>query len=82
MVVQPASVAARTAERAWAWTQTRLPSFFASSQAALIWASLKVCPPPSRTLLEAKILIRSAPSATDLRTNCRTWSVVSFVSIS
>jgi hypothetical protein len=60
----------------------RFPNVFASPQAAVICASLSVWPPPSRMLFEAKILMTSAPSATDLRTNCRTSSGVSLVSVS
>jgi hypothetical protein len=60
----------------------RLPRARASPQAAAICSSENVWPPPSRMLFEANILMTSAPSATDLRRNCRTSSGVNLVSMS
>jgi hypothetical protein len=59
-----------------AWTSVRSPCAFASPHAASICSCDMVGAPPSRMLAEAKILIRSAPSAFFFRMSARMSSTV------
>ncbi len=77
---QPAIAASRTAVAACACTHERSPSRRASPQAAAICDAESVCPPPSLMLLDAKILITSAPLAAVRRTHSRISSGVREVS--
>ena len=77
----PALAASRTAVLAWACTQLRFPRRRASVQAAVICARESVCPPPSRMLFDAKILITSAPRAACWRTHSRICAGLRLVSL-
>ena len=61
--VQPAFAARIAASALWACTIERSPCALASPHAACSCSSVIVGAPPSRMLFDAKILMKSAPSA-------------------